>query len=225
MIIQMNVNDLVGGLSAVSLALGNDTPNLLIETTGTAVHFVGSNGHWLVEYACPMQTSVRTRVGVCGVSLRTMLPAIKRLSRGKEHQLNLLLGEPPEFPEDKPKPVRIEHGLGAVTLNGVSLSDVGFADSYNKLIRPDDYPAPEAWFAASADYLSDLAEAFTAAGSNDKAPTILLRTGGECDPVHATSDAVPGLTVILMPVRSDGRTDFKKPTRGATKLESVPFKP
>jgi len=212
----MKTSDLVRGLQVASAAAGNNTPNVLIDVTGDEVRFVGTNGHWLVEWSQHMELPDEAQVGVQGDSLTTLLPALmraaERTQRGaKDARIDLILSEKAaSFPEDGPRPIRIEHDLGAVTINGVSLSEVPFVSQYAKILRPGKYPPPTAWFAGAAEYILQLGELFTDACRTGKTPTLMFRTGGESDPIHVTSDSVPELTAVVMPVRCDGRTPSKR---------------
>ncbi|MCZ6868086.1 MAG: hypothetical protein O7G84_01120 [Gammaproteobacteria bacterium] len=203
----MEIIDLVRGLRAVALATGGKQfPDMLIDVVDGELHFVATDGCWLIEWQHDVGRSTEdARVGVCGLSLAAAIPTLIQFAEGQETQGDLLLGDGAAFVEDGVKPIRIEHGLGAVTINGAALSGLTFADKYEALMRPARHPAPAPYFAGTAGYLTKVAEAFKIVGGRAD-PNLLLRVGGAMDPIHVTCPDLPELTAILMPVRLSDRS-------------------
>lgn len=202
----MDITKIVRGLRAVALATcGEKFPDMLIDVVDGELHFVATDGCWLVEWQHDVGRSTENaRVGVCGLSLAAAIPTLIRFEQAQEAQGDLLLGGGAAFVEDGVKPIRIEHALGAVTVNGAALSGLTFADKYEALMRPKRHPAPAQYFAGTAAYLAKVAEAFKIVGGTAD-PHLLLRAGGATDPIHVTSPTIPELTAVVMPLRVDER--------------------
>ena len=212
--IKMDIGTLVRGLRAVALATCGQHPDMLIEIVGNELRFVATDGRWLVEWRESQKKlpegAEGTRVAVSGPSLVAAIPTLIKFAEDDDVRGSLLLGAGAGFSDEKLNPIRIEHALGAVTINGAALSTVGpYMDKYEAMVRPARYPLPEQYFGATADYLGLVTKAFRICRPRDA--NLLMRTGGSHDPIHITSELVPQLTVILMPMIVAGRNPSDPP--------------